>query len=133
MSTQNQTVTKPSDELNPSPEGLGLGESHCSVCADVLRRLGGHDCSRLDGEHGLAAATMRSHEALLRVVELHENWEIRVKNQNNIVWNKVDAGKTIQLVDCIKELRAAINNSLNVPHHLPRKAGTPDADTKGAA
>jgi hypothetical protein len=21
----------------------------------------------------------------------------------------------------------------NVPHHLPRKAGTPDADTKGAA
>jgi hypothetical protein len=27
-------------------------------------------------------------------------------------------------------LRAALPN---VPHHLPRKAGTPDADTKGAA
>ena len=26
-----------------------------------------------------------------------------------------------------------LNYTQNVPHHLPRKAGTPDADTKGAA
>lgn len=31
MSTQNHTVKTPGDELNPSPEGLGLGESHCSA------------------------------------------------------------------------------------------------------
>lgn len=27
----NQNITKPSDELNPSPEGLGFGESPCSA------------------------------------------------------------------------------------------------------
>ena len=39
MSTQNHTVKTPGDELNPSPEGLGLGESPCSThpC---------HDCGK---------------------------------------------------------------------------------------
>ncbi len=37
MSTQNQTATKPSDELNHSPEGLGLGESPGS--ADFTFRI----------------------------------------------------------------------------------------------
>ena len=35
MSTQNHTVMGASDELNPSPEGLGLGALPCS--ADLLR------------------------------------------------------------------------------------------------
>ena len=34
----------------------------CPVCEDVKLRLKGHRCSRLDGEHGLAAATMRAWE-----------------------------------------------------------------------
>ncbi len=34
----------------------------CPVCEDVRRRLKGHRCSKLDGEHGLAAATMRAWE-----------------------------------------------------------------------
>lgn len=34
----------------------------CPVCHDVRQRLKGHPCSKLDGEHGLAAATMRAWE-----------------------------------------------------------------------
>jgi hypothetical protein len=34
----------------------------CPVCEDVIHRLNGHPCSKLDGEHGLAAATMRAWE-----------------------------------------------------------------------
>ena len=39
MSTQNHTVKTPGDELNPSPEGLGLGESHCSETPVVLAKF----------------------------------------------------------------------------------------------
>jgi hypothetical protein len=84
---------------------------HCSVCLDVLRRLGGHDCSRLDGEHGLAAATMRSHEALLRVCVLVEGWERILQNRNNITWDAMDAGDTLRLRTSIDELKAAITPS----------------------
>jgi hypothetical protein len=34
----------------------------CPVCEDVRRQLKGHSCSKLDGENGLAAATMRAWE-----------------------------------------------------------------------
>lgn len=34
----------------------------CPVCEDVRKRLKGHKDSRLDGEYGLAAATMRAWE-----------------------------------------------------------------------
>ena len=81
----------------------------CPVCADVLQRLGGHDCSRLDGEHGLAAATMRSHEALLRVCDLLEGWERILRNRNGITWDAMDAGDTLRLRKSIDEVGAAIH------------------------
>ena len=87
-----------------------LAARPCSVCLDVLRRLGGHDCSRLDGEHGLAAATMRSHEALLRVCELVEGWERILQNRNNITWDAMDAGDTLRLRKSIDEVKAVINS-----------------------
>jgi hypothetical protein len=34
----------------------------CPVCEDVRHQLKGHSCSKLDGENGLAAATMRAWE-----------------------------------------------------------------------
>jgi hypothetical protein len=86
-----------------------LAAPPCSVCADVLQRLGGHDCSRLDGEHGLAAATMRSHEALLRVCDLLEGWKRIMQNRNNITWDAMDAGDTLRLRKSIDELEAAIS------------------------
>jgi len=97
--------------------GSGLGATPCSVCLDVLRRIGGHDCSRLDGEHGLAAATMRSHEALLRVCDLVELWERTLQNRNGITWSEMDAGDTIRLRKSIDEVKAAIN-SPNSEEHL---------------
>ena len=87
-----------------------LAAPPCSVCLDVLRRLGGHDCSRLDGEHGLAAATMRSHEALLRVCELVERWGRILQNRNGITWNEMDAGDTLRLRKSIDEVTAAIHS-----------------------
>ena len=41
--------------------------SPCAVCVDVRARLKGHPDSRLDGESGLAAATMRGFERLLEL------------------------------------------------------------------
>lgn len=32
----------------------------CPICEDVKHRLKGHQCSKLDGDNGLAAATMRA-------------------------------------------------------------------------
>ena len=86
-----------------------LDETACSVCVDVGRRLAGHSCSKLDGEHGLAAATMRSHEALLRVCDLLEAWKITIQNRNGITWNEMDAGDTLRLRKSIDELEAAIS------------------------
>lgn len=34
-------------------------KSQCAVCQDVIIQLRGHPNSRLDGDNGLAAATMR--------------------------------------------------------------------------
>jgi hypothetical protein len=51
---------------------LGLLGWKCPVCQDVKLRLKGHDCSRLDGENGLAAATMRGYETLLAQSEWAE-------------------------------------------------------------
>lgn len=49
--------------------------SPCLVCADVRARLKGHECSRLDGEHGLASATMRGFERLLEL----ETWPAKFR------------------------------------------------------
>ena len=96
--------------MNSQPDAAPpLAAPPCSVCLDVLRRLGGHDCSCLDGEHGLAAATMRSHEALLRVCDLLEGWERILQNRNGITRNEMDAGDTLRLRKSIDEVRAAIH------------------------
>ncbi len=36
-----------------------MAENECAVCLEVRMELGGHPDSKLDGEGGLAAATMR--------------------------------------------------------------------------
>ena len=51
--------------------------------------------------------------ALSRGTALHDSWERQVKNQHNIVWSAVDAGKTRQLVHCKNELGAAIHIPAN--------------------
>ena len=75
----------------------------------VIQRLGGYKESRLDGETGLAAATMRSHEALLRVCDLLEAWKVTLKNRNGITWDAMDAGDTQRLKMSIDHLEAAIS------------------------
>lgn len=45
----------------------------CPICADVRRRLEGLPESKLDGEEGLAAATMRGYNQLLADREAAEN------------------------------------------------------------
>ena len=47
----------------------------------------------------------------------------------------VEPGDSIAEISSGEQAGAWIRSILppNVPHHLPRKAGTPDADTKGAA
>jgi len=91
------------DSLSPSDAAA------CSVCEDVIQRLGGHKESRLDGETGLAAATMRSHEALLRVCDLLEAWKVTLKNRHGIIWDAMDAGDTQRLKMSIDDLKAAIS------------------------
>ena len=91
------------------------------MCVDVRRRLAGHDCSQLDGEHGLAAATMRSRESLLRVCELLESWKVTIRNRNGITWNEMDAGDTLRLRKSIDELEAAISPpNMNYPENISR-------------
>ena len=77
-------------------------ETACSVCEDALKRLGGHKESRLDGDAGLAAATMRSYEALLRVCDLLEAWKATLTS-------RATAGlASLRLKESIAELEAAI-------------------------
>jgi hypothetical protein len=58
----------------------------------------------------------------------HENARLRIAiGKADAILNGWGLGKN-------SPLRMEIADILsNVPHHLPRKAGTPDADTKGAA
>ena len=63
----------------------------------------------------LPPATMRSHEALLRVCDLLEAWKITIQNRNGITWNQMDAGDTLRLRKSIDELEAAISPP-NVKH-----------------
>lgn len=94
------------DRVPPSDDAT------CPVCEDVIGRLGGHKDSRLDGETGLAAATMRGHEALLRVCDLLESWKVTLKNRNVITWDAMDAmdaGDTKRLKMAIDHLKAAIS------------------------
>lgn len=91
------------------PQKEDCPSASCSVCADVVKRLGGYQDSRLDIEHGLDAATMRSHEALLRVCDLLEAWKITLQNRNCITWSEMDAGDTMRLRKSIDELEAAIS------------------------
>ena len=83
-------------------------ETACSVCKDAIKRLGGHKESRLDGDTGLAAATMRSYEALLRVCDLLEAWKSTLTSRNGITWNALETGDTLRLKESIDELEAAI-------------------------
>ena len=64
----------------------------------------------LDGDAGLAAATMRSHNALLRVVEVAYAWDEILENSSGPT-AAFSCGKITQLMECRKQIRDAINNS----------------------
>ena len=74
------------------------------------------------GDTGLAAATMRSHEALLRVCDLLVAWKTTLKNRNGITWDAIDAGDTQRLKMSIDHLEAAIS-----PPHAPALAPAPES------